>query len=138
MGLFTNSLEDIDKKVKKQFNDDKSYLVTIKHNQPIKGLAKLLLSSFYYVMDSNRTFILYFDPKGIYESEISGSDRKDFLFMAWHEIEDFKIIDKTKKIIKINHLGKVLEYEIPFDGKIFKNNIANINHLEKNDYFREE
>ena len=136
MGLLFNTSEDLDKKVRKQFGDDKAYLVVFKHNNPAKGLGILLLSSVYYVFDSNRTFVLYFDPKGVYESEILNSDKKDFIFMAWNEIEDFELVEGNKKILKINHLGKVYQYQVELDGKLFKNNYKNLTELMENNWNR--
>ena len=136
MGLLFNTSDEMDKKVREKFGDDRSYLLVIKHNSPAKGLGKLLLSGVYYVFDSTRTFILYFDPKGVYESEISNSNKKDFLFMAWNEIEDFELVEGNKKILKINHLGKVYEYEVEMDGKLFKNNYKNLKELIDNNWNR--
>src|SRR5699024_11534470 len=136
MGLLFNTSDEIDKKVREKFGDDGSYLLVFKYNSPAKVLGKLLLSSVYYVFDSSRTFILYFDPKGVYESEISNSDKKDFLFMAWNEIEDFELVEGNKKILKINHLGKVYEYEVEMDGKLFKNNYKNLKELIDNNWNR--
>ena len=136
MGLLFNTSDDMDKKVREKFGDDKSYLIVFKHNSPAKGLGKLLLSGSYYVFDSNRTFVLYFDPKGVYESEISNSDKKDFLFMAWNEIEDFELVEGNKKILKINHLGKLYQYEVELDGKLFKNNYKNLKDLIENNWYR--
>ena len=136
MGLLFNNSEDMDKKVREKFGDDKSYLLVFKHNNAAKGLGKLLLSGLYYTMDSSRTFVLYFDPKGVYESEISNSDKKDFLFMAWNEIEEFELVEGNKRILKINHLGKVYEYEVELDGKLFKNNYKNLNELMENNWNR--
>ena len=138
MGLLFYSSDDMDKKVRDKFGDDKAYLLVSKYNSPGKGLGKLLLSKFYYVMDSSRTFILYFDPKGVYESEISNTDRKDFIFMAWNEIEDFELVEGNKKILKINHLGKVYQYEVEMDGKLFKNNYKNLTKLKENNWNRIE
>ena len=136
MGLLFNTSDEMDKKVREKFGDDGSYLLVFKHNSPAKGLGKLLLSSVYYVFDRSRTFIMYFDPKGVYESEISNSDKKDFLFMAWNEIEDFELVEGNKKILKINHLGKVYEYEVEMDGKLFKNNYKNLKELIDNNWNR--
>lgn len=136
MSLLFNRAEDMDKKVRDFFGYRGSYLIVFKHNSPGKNLGKLILSSFYYVMDNSRTFILYFNEKGIYESEISNSDKKDFLFMAWNEIESFDLIEKSKRIIKINHLGKVYEYEVDLNGKLFKNNAENLVKLKDNNWYR--
>lgn len=136
MGLLFNTSEDLDKKVREKFGDDKDYLVVFKLNNKAKGLGKLLLSSVYYVFDSNRTFLLHFDPKGVYESEISNSDKKDFLFMAWNEIEDFELVEGNKKILKINHLGKIYQYQVELDGKLFKNNYKNLTELMENNWNR--
>ncbi len=137
MGLLFNTSDDMDKKVREKFGDDKSYLLVFKHNSPAKDLGKLFgLGGLYYTMDSSRTFILYFDPKGVYESEISNSDKKDFLFMAWNEIEDFELVEGNKKILKINHLGKVYQYEVELNGKLFKNNYKNLTELMENNWNR--
>lgn len=136
MGLLFNTSEDLDKKVREKFGDHKAYLVVFKHNNQAKGFGKLLLSSVYYIFDSNRTFVLYFDPKGVYESEISNSDKKDFLFMAWNEIEDFELVEGSKKILKINHLGKIYQYQVELNGKLFKNNYKNLTELMENNWNR--
>ena len=139
MGLLFNTSDDMDKKVREKFGDDKSYLIVFKHNSPAKDISKwLLIGGLYYTMDSSRTFILYFDPKGVYESEISNSDKKDFLFMAWNEIEDFELIEGNKKILKINHLGKVYQYEVELNGRLFKNNYKNLTELMENNWNRIE
>lgn len=138
MGLLFNTSDDMDKKVREKFGDNKSYLLVFKHNSPAKGLGKLFLSGIYYTMDSSRTFILYFDPKGVYESEVSNTDKKDFLFMAWNEIEDFELVEGNKKILKINHLGKVYQYEVGLNGRLFKNNFKNLNELIENNWNRIE
>lgn len=137
MGLLFNTSEDMDKKVREKFGDDKSYLIVFKHNSAAKDISKwFLISGLYYTMDSSRTFILYFDPKGVYESEISNSDKKDFLFMAWNEIEDFELVEGNKKILKINHLGKTYEYEVELNGRLFKNNYKNLTNLMENNWNR--
>lgn len=136
MGLLFNTSEDLDKKVREKFGDDKDYLVVFKHNDQAKGIGKLLLSSVYYVFDSNRTFLLHFDPKGVYESEISNSDKKDFFFMAWNEIEDFELVEGSKKILKINQLGKVYQYQVELNGKLFKDNYKNLTELMENNWNR--
>lgn len=136
MGLLFNTSEDLDKKVIEKFGDNKDYLVVFKHNNQAKGFGKLLLSSVYYVFDSNRTFVLYFDLKGVYESEISNSDKKDFLFMSWNEIEDFELVEGSKKILKINHLGKIYQYQVELNGKLFKNNYKNLTELMENNWNR--
>lgn len=136
MGLLFNTSEDLDKKVREKFGNDKAYLVVFKHNSPAKGLGKLLLSNVYYVFDSNRTFLLYFGPKGVYESEIYNTDKKDFVFMAWNEIEDFELVEGNKKILKINHLGKIYQYQVELNGKLFKNNYKNLTELMENNWNR--
>lgn len=136
MGLFTNDIEDINKIIRENFGEKGEYLLVFKHNSKAKGLGKLLLSTAYSVFDNNRTFILYFDQKGIYESEISNSLGKDFVFMAWHEIEDISLNEGRKTILKINHLGKNMAYEIPFDGKIFVENDENLAKLRADDFMR--
>lgn len=136
MGLLFNTSDDMDKKVREKFGDDKSYLIVFKHNNLAKGLDQLLLSNLYHTMDSSRTFVLYFDLEGVYESEISNTNKKDFLFMAWNEIEDFKLVGGNKKILKINHLGKTYEYEVELNGKLFKNNCKNLTELMENNWYR--
>lgn len=65
---------------------------------------------------------------------MSNSLGRDFLFMPWHEIENLAL--EKGKILKINHLGKNLAYEIPFDGKIFKKNEENLSKLRDSDFMR--
>ena len=107
MGLLFNDKNEIKAKVEENFNDNKNFLVAMKHNDTKTGLAKLMLSSILYIMDSTRTFILYFSPKGIYEKEISNSSRGNFTLLPANEIEGFDIEEKSNKtIINFLHLGK--------------------------------
>lgn len=130
MGLLINTNEEISEKVYKDFKDKENYLLAFKHNDVKTGLGKLLASNLWYTFDSNITFILYFSSKGIYEEEISNSVNIDFVLMPWHEIESFSLNEKkSKAIINLNHLGKKVAYEIPFDGKIFGDNKINLGKL---------
>lgn len=135
MALLFNDRNEIKDKIKNNFSDDKNYLVAIKHNDAKSGLIKLIASKFYYVLDSSRTFILYFSPKGIYEKEISNSSKGNFSLIPSNEIEDFELLEKSKKsIINFLHLGKKVSYEIPYEGKIFVDNKENIDILKENDW----
>lgn len=130
MGLLFNSNEEIGEKVYNDFKDKENYLLAFKHNEVKTGLGKLLASNLWYTFDSSRTFILYFSSKGIYEEEISNSVNRDFLLMPWHEIESFSLDQKkSKAIINLNHLGKKVAYEIPFDVKIFGDNKISLEKL---------
>ena len=123
MGLLFNDKKEFSDKVEKIFGDRDNYLVAFKTNDLKTGLVKLILSNIYYTFDSSRTFILYFSPKGLYESEISNSTKRDFLLMPWNEIEDFEVDEKNNKaIISLRHLGKKVMYEVDFKGKIFEGN----------------
>lgn len=123
MGLLFNDKKEFSDKVEKIFGDRDNYLVAFKANDLKTGLVKLILSNIYYTFDSSRTFILYFSPKGLYESEISNSTKRDFLLMPWNEIEDFEVDEKNNKaIISLRHLGKKVMYEVDFKGKIFEGN----------------
>lgn len=131
MGLFFNDLEEIKDKVYKDFGDTENHLVVMKYNDAKKGLAKLLASNLFYTLDSSRTFILYFNNKGINEEEISNSVKRDFLLMPWNEITSFNIdVKNDKALLNIVHLDKKIGYEIPFSGKIFSDNKANLKSLD--------
>ena len=135
MGLIFNDTNDIKAKVEENFNDNKNFLVAMKHNDTKTGLAKLMLSNILYIMDSTRTFILYFSPNGIFEKEISNSSKGNFTLLPANEIEDFEIEEKSNKtIIKLIHLGKKISYEIPYKGKIFMDNEENLQILKANNW----
>ena len=135
MGLLFNDKNEIKAKVEENFNDNKNFLVAMKHNDTKTGLGKLVLSNVLYTMDSARTFILYFSPKGIYEKEISNSSKGNFTLLPANEIEDFEIEEKSDKtIIKLLHLGKKMSYEIPYKGKIFTTNEENLQILKANNW----
>lgn len=137
MGLLFNSLDEIRDKVSERFDDTNNYLVAIKHDNFKKSSLKFLLSSVFYVFDSNRNFIIYFSPKGIYEKEMSNSIKGEFVLIPWNEISGFKIDKKSNKaILKFKHLGKEIGYEIDFDGKIMADNRNNLNLLEDKDFNR--
>lgn len=135
MGLLFNDTNEIKTKVKENFGDNKNFLVAMKHNDTKTGIAKLLASNLLYTMDSARTFILYFSPKGIYEKEISNSSKGNFTLLPANEIEDFEIEEKSNKtIINLLHLGKKISYEIPYKGKIFIDNEKNLQILKANNW----
>lgn len=136
MGLLFNDNNEINEKIKNEFGNLDNHLIAIKHNGIKKGLAKLLIiGGVYYTFDSNRTFILYFSNKGIHEEEISNSVKGDFLLMPWNEISSFDIkVKNNKAIIELVHIGKRIGYEIPFNGRIFRTNKANLKKLEEKDW----
>ena len=130
MGLLFNNLDDIREKVSEEFGNIDNYLIAIKHNDVKSGIAKLIVSNLLYVLDSNRTFIIFFDEKGIHEKEMSHSIKGDFSLIPWHEIENFQVTEKSNKaIIELSHLNKKVGYEISFKGKLFNDNNKNFEHL---------
>ena len=137
MGLLFNDKKEFSEKVEKIFGDKDNYLVAFKANDLKTGLGKLILSNIYYTFDSSRTFILYFSPKDLYESEISNSMKRDFFLMPWNEIEEFEVEDKNNKaIISLRHLGKKVMYEVDFKGKIFEGNEERFIGLKSKDWNR--
>lgn len=83
------------------------------------------------------TSLLYFDKQGIYEADISFSDKSQFLLMPWHEITDFSYKDKGGHILLFyTHLGQKYKYEIDFNGAIMKDNRENTLSLIKKDWNR--
>lgn len=137
MGLLFNDKKEFSEKVEKNFGDRENYLVAFKANDLKTGLGKLILSNVYYTFDSSRTFVLYFSPKGLYESEISNSTKRDFYLMPWNEIEEFEVEDKNNKaIISLRHLEKKVMYEVDFKGKIFEGNEERFIDLNSKDWNR--
>lgn len=137
MGLLFNDKKEFSEKVEKIFGDRENYLVAFKANDLKTGLGKLILSNVYYTFDSSRTFILYFSAKGLYESEISNSTKRDFYLMPWNEIEEFEVEEKKNKaIISLKHLGKKVMYEVDFKGKIFEGNEERFIGLKAKDWNR--
>lgn len=135
MGLLMNTASEIADKVKEDFNDDKNYLFALKRNDFKRGLLKLFLSKLYYTMDSARSFVLYFNEKGIYEKEISNSVKGNFVLMPWDEIENFTVDYKGSKAnITLVHLGAELLYEVPFTGSMAKGNKERLDDLQKKAY----
>ncbi|WP_300410972.1 histidine kinase [Lagierella sp.] len=135
MGILFNDSKEISKKVEEIFGDTSNYLIAIKHNDVKKGLAKLLISNLFYTLDSNRTYILFFDEKGVHEKEISNTTSGSFVMMPWHEIESFDIKEKNDKVIlELSHLGKRMGYEIPFTGRLFNDNKENFINLKSNNF----
>lgn len=123
MGLLMNTANEVAEKVKDNFNDDENYLFALKCNDFKTGLFKLILSKLYYTMDSARSFILYFNEKGINEKEISNTLKGNFVLMPWNEIGEFNVDLKSRKaIITLFRLGKKLLYEVPFSGTMAKSN----------------
>ena len=134
MGLLMNTANEVAEKVKDNFNDDENYLFALKNNDVKTRLFKLILSKLYYTMDSARSFILYFNEKGINEKEISNTLKGNFVLMPWNEVEDFVIdIKNNKANLAFSHVGKKVLYEVPFSGAMAnKNKIMLENLLGKN------
>ena len=137
MGFLFNNDDDFRDKIKNKFGNTDSYLFAIKNNPTSKGILKLFISNLYNSLDSSRTFLLNFNEKGIYENEISNSDKNNFIFMPWNEIESFEIDKKSKKnFINLIHLGKKISYEIPYEGKMCRDNLKNFEKLSKNNWYK--
>ena len=137
MGLLFNDNEAIKKEVEEKFGKGANYLLALKHNGPLKSTLKLILLSGFYAYDENRTFVLVFHKKGIYEKEISNSDKTDFYLYPESEMEDFSVRRESKKAtIQFLHIGKTIAYEIPFRGRFFSENEDQFNQLEKADWQR--
>lgn len=137
MGLFINHTDEIQEKVRENFGESDDYLVGMKYNGWKKGLAELIASSLVYVMDSSRTFLLYFSPKGIYEKEMSHSLKGEFILIPWEEIEEFHVKEKrNKECIEFLHLGKRVGYEINYGGAINRGNEERMRALKAKNWNR--
>ena len=135
MNLLFNDKDDLKKDVDRKFGEGKNYLIAMKHNSPEKSGLKLLLSNLYYTYDNNRTPDPVFDPRGIYEKEISNTDKADFYLMPEGEIENYAVEKKGKKArIHFDHLGKQVSYEIPFTGRLFEENEKNFDQLTRENW----
>lgn len=136
MGLLFNDKDELKRDVEERFGKGKNFLVAMKHNGVIKSGLELLISGLLYTLDNNRTFVLVIDKKGIYEKEISNSDNKGFYLMPENEIQNFEVNTKSNKAyISFNHVGKKISYEIPFTGRIFKDNKTNFKKFESDNWF---
>lgn len=136
MGLLFNDKDELKTDVEERFGKGKNFLVAMKHNGVIKSGLELLISGLLYTLDNNRTFVLVIDKKGIYEKEISNSDNKGFYLMPENEIQNFEVNTKSNKAyISFNHVGKKISYEIPFTGRIFKDNKTNFKKFESDNWF---
>ena len=132
MGLLFNDNEAIKKEVEEKFGAQAKYLFAMKHNGPVKSTLKLFLLDGLYAYEANRTFVLVFDKKCIYEKEISNSDKKEFYLYPESEIENFEVHREAKKAtIHFLHIRKSIAYEIPFRGRLFSENEEQFNGLEK-------
>lgn len=137
MGLLFNDNEAIKKEVEEKFGAQAKYLFAMKHNGPVKSTLKLFLLDGLYAYEANRTFVPVFDKKGIYEKEISNSDKTDFYLYPESEIEKFEVDHEAKKAtIHFLHIGKSIAYEIPFRGRFFSENEEQFNGLEKANWQR--
>ena len=137
MGFLFNDVNEFREKIYEKFKNTDSYLFATKHNSTGKGFLKLLFSNLYNTVDSSRTFILYFNEKGIYEKEISNSTKGDFILMPWDEINSFEIDERSNKsFINFSHLGKKISYEIFFKGKMCEDNVGNFKNLKENNWHR--
>ena len=137
MGFLFNDVNEFREIINEKFKNTDSYLFATKHNSTGKGFLKLLFSNMYNTVDSSRTFLLYFNEKGIYEKEVSNSAKGDFILMPWDEIEVFEIVEESRKaFINFSHLGKNISYEIDFDGKMDVDNRKNFENLKEKSWYR--
>ena len=136
MGLLFNDKDELKTDVEERFGKGKNFLLAMKHNGVIKSGLELLISGLLYTLDNNRTFVIVIDKKGIYEKEISNSDNTGFYLMPENEIQNFQVNTKSNKAyISFNHVGKKISYEIPFTGRIFKDNKTNFKKFESDNWF---
>lgn len=137
MGFLFNEKEEVEEKVKRKFGDLNNHLVTLKHNDFKSSLLKLTISNIFYIVDNNRSFILYFSNEGIHEKEISNTMKGDFILMPWNEISSIDVKIKSRgAIIELVHLGKKLGYEVPFSRNIYRNNKNNLDNLQNKNWNR--
>ncbi|MDU4671723.1 MAG: histidine kinase [Finegoldia magna] len=135
MGLLFNDKDELKRDVEERFGKGKNFLLAMKHNGVIKSGLELLISGLLYTLDNNRTFVIVIDKKGIYEKEISNSSNTDFYLMPENEIQNFEVNTKSNKAyISFNHVGKKISYEIPFTGRIFKDNKTNFKKFESDNW----
>lgn len=139
MGIFIQNANEIRNKVQQSFHNTENYVVAMQRRSVLKQAALLAFSSLVYTTDSCRTFILYFDPQGIYEAETSFQDKSQFLMMPWHEISDFTFTEKANKVnLSFSHLGKERGYQIDFHGNIMQDNSHNVKRLIEKNWYRIE
>jgi len=138
VGLFTVNIKEIEKDILNEFGDLDNHVIAFKHNTVAKSITKTILSTLYRNVDSSREFILYFSENGVYEKEFGFSENSKYILIPWNEIEEFNKKDEGDKvIIKIKHLGKSYDYEIPFDGKIMMGNRERVSKLIENNFYIE-
>ncbi len=134
--LFTKS-SDVCNMVREKFGTTDNYLVALKRNSVAKNLLEWWLSGLIYALDNSRTFVLYFDDKGIYEKELSLTDNAPFLLIPWREVYDFNFEDKGNKVyINVNHLGKTYSYEITFNNYLLRGNRERLQQLIAHNFRR--
>lgn len=134
--LFTKS-SDVCNMVREKFGTTDNYLVALKRNSVAKNLLEWWLSGLIYALDNSRTYVLYFDDKGIYEKELSLTDNAPFLLIPWREVYDFNFEDKGNKVyINVNHLGKTYSYEITFNNYLLRGNRERLQQLIAHNFRR--
>ena len=137
MGKFFTKSSDVCNMVREKFGTTDNYLVALKRNSVAKNLLEWWLSGLIYALDNSRTFVLYFDDKGIYEKELSLTDNAPFLLIPWREVYDFNFEDKGNKVyINVNHLGKTYSYEITFNNYLLRGNRERLQQLIAHNFRR--
>lgn len=137
MGLFTVSKDEVKRNVQQRFSDTDSYLIALKHNTEKGGLLKLMVSTLWAATDDAREFILVFTEKGIYENEISLSNKKDYALIPWQEVTNFGLDKRGKEtVLSVDHLGKRYGYVIPFTGPPMNGNKERYEKLKQANWHR--
>lgn len=131
MGKFTYNIKDIRKDVKNRFKKTQYYLVAFKNNGALENIKNLLISNLYASIKENKTFIIYFSKKGIYEKEISSSLKGKYKEMKWDDIGDIRLRkEKKKAILEIEYKDTKINYEIDYKGRIVRDNKENLENIE--------
>lgn len=132
MGKFTYNIKDIRKDVKNRFKKTDYYLVAFKNNGALENIKNLLISNLYQSLEKNKSFIIYFSKKGIYEKEISSSLKGKYKERKWEDIGDIKLRkEKRKANLEIGYKDTKINYEIDFKGKIVRDNKENLKNIER-------
>lgn len=124
MGFLFNSDQEASEKIRSELGDLNNHLLTLKHNDvETDSFERLVSGGLCYTADSIRTLTLYPSSKGIHEEEISNSVERDFLLIPWHEISSPELkIKENRTILRLVHIERKVDYEIPFEGVTFRDN----------------
>lgn len=133
------NLDKIKEKVKEKFGEEDNYLLAFKQDDLKTGISKLISTNILSKKDESDLYILYFNEIGIYKNNFTKSTDVEFILINWNTVDFVNLIEKSKAaVLEISSMGKILSFEVAYEGDIFLENKINLKKLKANNWNKDE